>query len=277
MAMTSMPQFFQFRHLPSAVMRLGLATRGDTHLRRDDVFLALEHGVNYWNWCSQPDGLSEAVAELGSRRKDVAVAVQLEARGGEGTRRELEELLEQLKTDWLDVITFYYVESPEEWNEILAPEGAMEALQQAKQEGLVRMIGLTTHQRPLASQILQSQTLDLLMIRYNTAHRGAETEVFPVAGRFQTPLVTFTALRWKALLKPTREDPPGFVPPPAPEWYRFVLSQPAVAVALMAPDNRAELLKNLTLLKDWRASTAAELTAMRDQGDRVRRNAGGFP
>jgi aryl-alcohol dehydrogenase-like predicted oxidoreductase len=277
MAMTSMPQFFQFRQLPSPVMRLGLATRGGTHLQRDDVFLALEQGVNYWNWCSQPDGLSEAVAELGSRRKDVAVAVQLEARGREGTRRELEDLLEHLKTDWLDVITFYYVESQEEWNEILAPEGAMKALQQAKREGLVRIIGLTTHQRPLASQILRSQTLDLLMIRYNAAHRGAETEIFPVAGRFQTPLVTFTALRWEALLKPTREDPPGFAPPPASEWYRFVLSQPAVAVALMAPDNRAELLKNLALLKDWRASTADELAALRDHGDRVRRNAGAFP
>jgi hypothetical protein len=45
----------------------------------------------------------------------------------------------------------------------------------------------------------------------------------------------------------------------------------------MAPHNRAELVDNLKLLNDWREPTAAEFAALRDHGDRVRRNAGAFP
>jgi predicted aldo/keto reductase-like oxidoreductase len=273
----SLRRSFQFQKLPLPVMRLGLATRGNTHLRKDDVLLAFEHGLNYWNWCGRVDGMSEAVAELGLQRQKVAVAAQLEARDGEGARQELEGLLDRLKSDYLDVVTFYYVETADEWQEILRPRGAMEFLQLARQQGLVRLIGLTTHQRPLAAEILRAHLLDLLMVRYNAAHRGAETEIFSLARRFETPLVTFTALRWKALLRATRQDPAGFVPLPARDWYRFVLSDPAVSVVLMAPGNRAELVDNLKLLNDWREPTVAEWAALREHGDRVRQNAGSFP
>jgi predicted aldo/keto reductase-like oxidoreductase len=272
-----MRQFVQLTPLSVPLLRLGLATRGNTHLKKDDVLLAFEHGVNYWNWCGHPDGMSQAIAELGRQRKQLAVAVQLQSRDAEESRRELEGFMDQLKTGWLDVVTFYYVESSEEWEEILSPGGAMEAVQRARQQGIVRMVGLTTHQRPLAATILHSRLLDLLMIRYNAAHRRAETEIFPVAEEFGTPLVVFTALRWKDLLKPTKEDPAGFTPPPAREWYRFALSHPSVSVALMAPNDRRELLDNLKLLNDWRAPSEEELSALREHGDRVKRIAGEFP
>ena len=61
------------------------------------------------------------------------------------------------------------------------------------------------------------------MIRYNAAHRGAEREVFPVTDALGLPVIAYTALRWGGLLRPTPDDPPGFVVPPAPAWYRFVL------------------------------------------------------
>ncbi len=128
----SLRQFFKFQKLPIPVMRLGLATRGNTHLRKDDILHAFEQGVNYWNWCGCLDGMSEAVAELGLRRQKVAVAAQLEARHGEGAKRELQALLDRLKSDYLDVVMLYYVETADEWQEILRPRGALEFLQGAR-------------------------------------------------------------------------------------------------------------------------------------------------
>lgn len=272
-----MQQFFQFRGLSQPVMRLGLATRGNTHLKKDDVFLAFEQGVIYWNWCGHPDAMCEAFRELLPRRKGIVLAVQLEARDSESAHRELENSLEQLRTDYIDIVTFYYVESRAEWQEILAPGGAMQAVRQAREQRLVRMLGLTTHQRALAAELLKEQVLDLLMLRYNAAHRAPEKEIFPLAQELETPLIAFTALRWKALLKSTRDDPQTFVSPPAREWYRFVLSHPAISVALMAPNNRNELLDDLKLLNDWRPPTPQEFAVLREHGDRVRRNAGAFP
>ncbi|MCP5119376.1 MAG: hypothetical protein GY953_51905, partial [bacterium] len=97
------------------VCRLGLATRGGSRLRAADAERALDGGLNYWNWCEHRDGLREAFARLGPRRPEVVLAAQFKARTGEEAEREFEGLLEDLRTSYIDVLTFYYVESPEEW------------------------------------------------------------------------------------------------------------------------------------------------------------------
>jgi hypothetical protein len=91
------------------------------------------------------------------------------------------------------------------------------------------------------------------MIRYNAAHRGAERDVFRVTDSLQMPIVAFTAQRWGALLAGTPDDPPGFIPPSAREWYRFALAHPSLSVVLMAPPNRQQLDEDLSLLEDWRS------------------------
>lgn len=259
------------------VCRLGLATRGNTCLDAGDILQAIDRGVNYLNWCGHADGMQAAIRDLGSRRGDVSIAVQLSARRAEEAKRELDWFLDELATDYLDVVTYYYVEHESEWNEILGQDGAARAVDAAREDGRVRCIGLTSHQRPLVAQAAKSGRLDLLMVRYNAAHRGAEREVFPAATSENVPVVAFTCLRWGALLKATPDDPPGFVVPSACDWYRFVLCQPAVAVALMAPNGREELRENLMLLDDWRGLSPDEQTTMQAHGDRVHRYGGSFP
>jgi predicted aldo/keto reductase-like oxidoreductase len=259
------------------VCRLGLATRGNTHLKPADVEYAVERGIHYLNWCGHPDALSRAVARMGSARTQIIIAAQFQARSARQAEREFASMLRELQTDYIDVLTLYYVESQNEWDEIVAPAGAWGYLDEQKQRGRLRLLGLTSHQRPLASQWAQSGKLGLLMIRYNAAHRGAERDVFPVAREKQIPVVTFTGLRWKALLAHTPEDPPGFAPPSAIECYRFCLAHPAVAVTLCAPGNRSELEQGLTLLDDWRAPDDDLRESLLAHGERVRRHAGVFP
>jgi predicted aldo/keto reductase-like oxidoreductase len=238
---------------------------------------AVAHGVNFLNWCGVPDGLSAFVAELGPRRSEVALCVQFEARTAADARIELEQVFQQLRTDVIDVLTFYYVEQREEWEQIIGAGGALEVCEAARREGRVRMLGVTSHQRPLAAAMAASGLLDMVMIRYNAAHRGAETEVFPVTSANDLPVVVYTCLRWGALLRPTPDDPPGFVVPPAPAWYRFALQHPAVTVALMSPENRQELDEDLQVLSTSAPLSAQEYQALADHGQRVRRHAGRFP
>jgi predicted aldo/keto reductase-like oxidoreductase len=260
-----------------SVCRLGLATRGETQLTADDVLYALEHGVNFLNWCGVPDGLRDAIANLGSRRHDVIVCAQFEARSAREAADELRHLLHELHTDYLDILTFYYVEELAEWQQLIGAGGALEFCRQAQRDGQIRLLGLTSHQRQLAAQAARSGLIDLLMIRYNASHRGAENEIFPVTDSRGMPVVVYTCLRWGALLRKTPDDPPGFVVPRAPVWYRFVLQNPSVSVALMAPDNRAELEENLILLQDPAPLSAAEYDLLAAHGQRVRKHAGSFP
>jgi predicted aldo/keto reductase-like oxidoreductase len=259
------------------VCRLGLATRGDSALAAADVLDAVDRGVNFLNWCGVPDGLSAAVAGLGSRRAEVVVCVQFEARTAVEAKDELSRILDELRTDYVDVLAFYYVEAAEEWEQIRGPGGALEYCAEAQRAGRVRLLGLTSHQRPLAAAIARGGELDLLMLRYNAAHRGAEQDVFPTTLALGMPVVVYTCLRWGALLRGTPEDPPGFVPPRPPGWYRFALQHPAATVALMAPANRAELDEDLAVLEAQGPLSAEEYESLGAHGLRVRRTAGSFP
>src|SRR5579871_3889324 len=111
---------------PAPLCRLGLATRGDNRLTPEDVGLALDRGVNFLNWCGIPDALSRTIAGLGPRRRDVVVCAQFEARTAAEARAELAQLLQTLHADYIDVLTFYYVEAAEEWQQIIAAGGALE-------------------------------------------------------------------------------------------------------------------------------------------------------
>ena len=172
------------------VCRLGLATRGNTHLDPDDVLYAIDRGVNYLNWCTHPDGMSAAVRQLGTRRKEVILAAQLYAHTADEAEREIEGYLAEMQTDYLDALTFYYLESDHEWQTILSDSGAMKLLEKMKTAGTVRAIGVTSHQRDFAAELAKTGRIDCLMIRYNAAHRGAETDVFPVTEALGLPVIS---------------------------------------------------------------------------------------
>jgi len=258
-------------------MRLGLATRGNTSLSAEGAAYAVERGVNYLNWCGYDDGIAKALRGKLIDRSRVVVAMQLDSRDAASAATELEEAFRMLGTRRIDVVTSYYVESRREWEQVTSRDGALPLLQSEKQKGRVGLIGLTTHQRKLGAEWAAEKKIDLLMVRYNAAHRGAEQDVFPVTERLGMPVVAYTAQRWGALRRKTQDDPPKFTPPAAIEWYRFALAHPAVSVALMAPNGRSELEENLKLLDEWRPPTDAEFEAMAAHGLRVRKNAGSFP
>jgi predicted aldo/keto reductase-like oxidoreductase len=265
------------------VCRLGLATRGGAGLTADDVLYAIDRGVNFLNWPGEADspggadGLSSALAGLGARRESVVVCVQFGARSAADAAAELRTVLATLQTGYVDLLTLYYVERAEEWRQLTAADGALSYLESARRDGVVRRIGVTSHQRPLAVEIAATGLIDALMIRYNAAHRGAENDIFPTTDAQRIPVIAYTALRWGALLRPTPTDPPGFAPPLAAYWYRFVLQSPCVAVVLAAPDDRRELEEDLDLLTSGEPLPESEYRRLAEHGERVRRCAGSFP
>jgi predicted aldo/keto reductase-like oxidoreductase len=259
------------------ICRLGLASYGATDLTGADIVSALDRGVNFLNWAGDEDVFSRTIATLGPRRDDLVICVQVAARRAVDAAAELDALLATLRTDYVDVLTFYYVEAEEEWQELIAPDGALPFCREAKRQGRVRRLGVTSHQRPLAATMARSGLLDLLMIRYNAAHTGAKREVFPTTDALGMPVVAYTALRWGGLLRPTPDDPPGFTVPTAPWWYRFALQPASVTVTLAAPQNRAELEEDLRVLEAAGPLDAATYEKLAAHGQRIRRHAGNFP
>ncbi len=94
----------------------------------------------------------------------------------------------------------------------------------------------------MARLLVDELDLDVLMIRYNAAHRGAEAEIFDSLDAERPGVVAYTATRWGQLLRPIA----GLGPMTGPECYRFVLSHPRVDVVLTGPTSYEELEANVS-------------------------------
>ena len=132
---------------------------------------------------------------------------------------------------------------------------------------MVRAIGASMHDRKRAGKLAADSPLDILMIRYNAAHPGAEKDIFPYLEQRRPAIVAYTATRWGGLLR----RPKGWKGPvmSAGDCYRFCLSNPHVDLVLTGPKNRQQLQENLHELREKGPLSEKEMLRIREFGQFV--------
>jgi aryl-alcohol dehydrogenase-like predicted oxidoreductase len=222
-----------------------------------------KRGVNYLYWGSiRSKTFAEGIRRLARRnREDLVIVVQSYARLGSWLIHSAERALRQLSLDYSDILLLGLHNRP--------PSGRfMEAALRLREKGRVRFLAVSCHRRPTFRRYLTDGMFDVLMFRYNAAHRGAEEEIIPyleVPGRPGT--VAYTATRWGKLINP-KKTPPGETTPRTRDCYRFVLSQPQVDVCLAGPANVEQLREGLAALEEGPMSSE-EMAWMRRIGDYI--------
>jgi len=181
----------------------------------------------------------------------------------QNVRRAVEKRLRQLRTDYIDVFLFLGVMKQEQFT-----DRARDDLYHCREQGKIRFVGVSSHDRRFAGDLARDGAVDVLMIRYNAAHRGAEHDIFPNLAAHDTGVVSYTATRWRRLLQRPRGWPKDGFAPTAQQCYRFVLSNPSVHVCLTAPSNPKQLEANLRALEEGPLSEE-ELADMQRFGDAV--------
>lgn len=243
------------------IFRLGLAA--NYGVDEDGVRAAMDRGVNLFFWTLRAGGLRNPLREALARRRDSVAVVGVAQVGwfGWGVRRGAEKLLRELGTDHLDVYLLGWLGVGSAWTSATERE-----LLHLRESGKVRALGVSIHDRARAGELAGSSPLDLLMIRYNAAHPGAERDIFPHVQGGRPSVLAYTATAWRRLLKkPKGWDGPAMT---AGDCYRFQLSNPHVDIALTGPKSRAEVEANLDALAKG-PLTADEETWMRDFGRAV--------
>ena len=125
-----------------------------------------------------------------------------------------------------------------------------------------------------AGRLAEESPLDLLMIRYNAAHPGAEKDIFPHLAKRKPAVVAYTATRWRGLLKrPKNWNGPVMT---AGDCYRFCLSNPHVDLVLTGPKNRRQLRENIDYLREKGPLSEEEDRWIRDFGQVVHRASSRF-
>lgn len=119
--------------------------------------LLLSYGINHIDVAaSYGDAELRLGPWLATRRQEFFLATKTENRTAEGAWAELQRSLERLQTDHVDLWQMHYLVDPEQWETAMGPGGALEAFIKARDQGLVRYLGVTGHDVEIAAMHLRS-------------------------------------------------------------------------------------------------------------------------
>ncbi len=152
---------------------------------------------------------------LAGRRNEVFLACKTTKRDKQGATEELHKSLERLQTDYLDLYQMHSLDDPEERQQALGPGGALEAFVEAREQGVVRFLGITGHNPANLLAALNEFDFDTVMfpISFILQHHGFGLELLAEANRRGIGVIA---------IKPIAEQlHRGGEPPRYPKcWYK---------------------------------------------------------
>ncbi len=247
-----------------SVSRLGLASGYGVPARAIEKAYH-EHGINYFFWSTpRREAMKTALTNIARKeREKIVIAVQSYDHSGFLNGRAVDKALKALDLDYADILILGWFNS--------IPGGRI--LHQCRtmiEKGKIRFVGMSGHKRKTFGALagMDKSPIDVFMVRYNAAHTGAESDIFPRLKKENRPGVTvYTATSWRKLLKPEKM-PPNEAPLRASDCYRFVLSNPNVDLCHFGPASEAEMEEGLTALAKGPLS-GEEMTRIRKIGNYV--------
>lgn len=191
--------------------------------------LILEHGINHIDTAASY-GVSEQRLGpwLKHHRKAFFLATKTERRTAAAAKEELYRSLERLQTDHVDLWQMHCLIDPQEWAIAMGDGGALEAFIEAREEGLVKHLGVTGHGIHAAAmhfQSLERFDFDSVLLPYNYAQMKNPAYATDV-GR----LMDLCATRNVAVqtIKSVSRGPQGDQPKRYNMWYAPLDEQQAI-------------------------------------------------
>lgn len=193
----------------SSVIMFGAASLGNvTQQEADDsIHYALQHGVNHFDTAAS---YGDAELRMGPVISGVRDKIFLATKTGMRTRAEAKEeilrSLERMRVDSVDLLQLHAVGTIDELDRCTEKGGALEAALEAKEEGLVKAIGITghghdapaTHLEALRRFPFETVLLPLNYYMYSIpAYREAFDALMDEAGRQQTAVRVIKAIAKK--------------------------------------------------------------------------------
>ena len=233
------------------------------------VAKALDHGINFFdNAWEYHQGLSEELvgAALKGNRDQAIVMTKVctHGRTKDVAMRMLEESLTRLQTDHLDVWQVHeviYYNDPEKAYE---PDGVLEALAAAKQQGKVRFVGFTGHKNPtihldMLNRGFHFDTVQMPINPFDPSYRSFEQEVLPVA--LKKSMAVFSMKSMGGSGEPIVH---GALTPT--EALSYAMSVPGVSTTISGMDSMAVLDQNLEILKNFKPLSQQQMSELREHG-----------
>lgn len=234
---------------------------------RKIVDAALDAGITFFdNAWEYHDGQSEEWLGVALKQKRdrafLMTKVCTHGRSKKVAMRMLEESLQRLQTDHLDLWQVHEVIYDNDPDLIFQPDGAAEALAQAKKEGKVRFVGFTGHKDPsihlkMLAHGFPFDAVQMPLNCFDASFRSFETQVLPEVNRRG-----MAALGMKSMGGSGEMVKQGAVT--AAEALRYAMSLP-VTVTISGMESMGVLQQNLEIARNFRPMSQAEMEHLRDR------------
>lgn len=186
--------------------------------------------------------IGEALEKVG--RDKFVLATKSMKRDYDGMLQELSISLKDLRTNYIDLYQFHNVRSLEELDFILSENGALKALKEAKEKGIIKEIGITSHSPEILDKAIETGEFATIQCPYNPVERQAE-EVFKKAKEMNIGVIVMKPLAGGAITNGELS-------------LRFIVDNPNISVAIPGMDTLEQVSSNALVGIDKRKLTDEE-------------------
>lgn len=164
--------FGRTNHLSTRTLFGAAAFSGVSQDEADQTMeLLIAHGVNHIDTAaSYGDSELRLGPWMERHRGDFFLATKTDERSYDGAKRQFERSLRRLRVSEVDLIQLHYLVGEEEWEIAMGPGGALDYLLEAREQGLVKYIGVTGHDVAIArmhQRSLERFDFDSVLLPYN--------------------------------------------------------------------------------------------------------------
>jgi aryl-alcohol dehydrogenase-like predicted oxidoreductase len=213
------------------------------------------------------------------RRPEAFLASKTKERSRDGSMRMLEQSLKLLNTDHLDLWQLHDIGTLGDVEEVFAKGGALEALVEAREQKMVRFLGLTGHHRPESlMEAIRRFPFDAILLALNAAdrhHHSFMADLLPLAVEKQMGVIGMKITGRGRLLS-------SWTPPPLEQQRRswegvviadgpgtigmrdamyYTLSLP-VSTVIIGCDSVAQLEENVRLAREFTPLNEVQMAAL---------------
>ena len=177
--------------------------------------ILLDYGVNHIDTAPMYGNAEKCIGAWMKKNRDkFFIATKSRSRSYEGAWKNLQRSLEQLKVDYIDLWQMHGLTNQAGWEKAMGPGGALEAFIQAREEGLVRYLGVTGHGNRVAGmhvQSLERYDFDSVMLLYNYRQMLIPKfasdfyELLKICREQNVAVQTFQSIAWRPIGKGERK------------------------------------------------------------------------
>ena len=155
-------------------------------LSEDDAVAVIRHALDLGvTFIDTAAGYGDSQLKIGKaiegRRDGLVLATKTPAATREDAAADIERSLRELRTDHIDLIQFHGVSDKAKWARIDGPGGALEAMLDARDKGLVGHVGFTSHSREMALELVDEEVFETVQFPFNLVTSEPAADLIPKA------------------------------------------------------------------------------------------------